>query len=293
VQSLGCHATSARTRRECIRDQQCNEPQRVFAHLTTRFTFGVSFIKTFIKTVGFFLLLLADCATANENEANIEPSPLMTRKGQLIFSEDFAGADIDKKWVRPKGNWSIVAGALQGGERKEDHYSGSCKVDFEAHDVIVQFDLLFNGASKANFAIDSPKGHIGRLTIAPNGFTVQKDASSTDESDGRRVLDTSAFDFQAGQWYSMTVEICGEEILAWIDDRHFVVGSDPKFKREKSRIAFGVHGEFIRIDNVKAYVATSNPDWPATKSRHAKQHADPPIPPVIGPDHYKNAKGKK
>ncbi len=91
----------------------------------------------------------------------------------------------------------------------------------------------------------------------------------------------------------MTVEICAGEILAWIDDHHFIVGSDPKFEREKSRIAFGVHGEFIRVDNVKAYVATPNPDWLSTRTRLTKQHADAPAPPVIGPDHYKNAQGKK
>lgn len=230
---------------------------------------------------------------ADEKGAVNGPEPLMTRKGKMIFSDDFAGPGIDPRWVRPKGNWAIVDAALKGGERKEDQYSGSSKVSFGFADAILHFDLKFDGASKANFAIDSAKGHVCRLTIAPNGFTVQKDASSTDPADPRRVLDTVAFDFKPGQWYTMTVEVCGDEILARVDDRHYVLGSEPKIMRDKSRIAFGVHGEFIHLDNVQAYTATPNPDWPVTKAKLQARHAPPPTPPVTGPDHYKNAQALK
>jgi hypothetical protein len=200
----------------------------------------------------------------------------MTRKGKLIFSDDFAGPDIDGKWARPKGNWSIADGALKGGERKEDRYSGSSKASFDFNDAVLQFDLKFDGAGKCGFAIDSAKGHVGRLTIAPNGFTIQKDGSTSDPADPRRVLDTAAFEFEPGKWYTIMVEVSGDEILARVDDRHCVLGADPKFDRHKTRIAFGVHGESIHVDNVRAFAATPNPEWPSLKAKLREQHAPPP-----------------
>jgi hypothetical protein len=67
----------------------------------------------------------------------------------------------------------------------------------------------------------------------------------------------------------------------------------PKINRAKTRIAFGVHGEFIHVDNVRAFAATPNPDWPSIRAKLRDGHAPAPVPPVVGPDHYKNAQALK
>lgn len=221
------------------------------------------------------------------------PEPLMTRKGQPIFADDFAAPDVSPEWVRQYGEWAVIDGALKGGMRKADGHNGTCKMAFDFADAVVQFDLRFDGATLANFAVDSAAGHVGRLTIAPHGFTVQKDGSGTDPADPRRVLDTAAFAFGRGTWHTLTVEFCGDEVLARVDDRHFVLGADPKFGRAKTRLAFGVHGDSLRLDNVRAFAATPHPDWPATRARLAARHAPAPVPAVVGPDHYRNARNQK
>ncbi len=238
-------------------------------------------------------LLAALLVIAAAAERPAAPEPLMTVKGKPIFADEFAGPGVDPKWVRPYGEWSVADGALKGSQRKADGHNGNCKVAFDFADAVVEFDLMFDGATQVNFAVDSAKGHVGRFTIAPRGFTVQKDGSGTDPADPRKALDTAAFAFQPKRWYAMTVEFLGDEVLARIDDRHFVLGSDAKFGRPKTRVAFGVQGESLRLDNVRAFAATPHPDWAATKARLAGQHAAAPVPPVVGPDHYLNAQNEK
>ena len=87
-------------------------------------------------------------------------------------------------------------------------------------------------------------------------------------------------------------------MIAWIDDRHFVTGSDPKLDQDKVQVAFGLRGdepkdEALLLDEIEAWRATPRADWAERRAALLAQHAAKPTPPIAGTDHYKNAQGQK
>jgi hypothetical protein len=212
-------------------------------------------------------LALASVAFAGDMQ------PLMTVKGKQLMNEEFTGSSLPPTWKAAKGKWTIEDGALRGDELAADKHAAVAGADLKHANAIYQFDFKFSPTAKgAAFSLNNAKGHVCRVTLARDGFSLNKDGSKTDKADTAKKLDSCKVDFQNGQWYTMIVEINGDEMLARVDDQHFALGSDAKLNGEKTIVRFPITGEGMYFDNVKVWEATANPDWTATKSKLESAH---------------------
>lgn len=236
---------------------------------------------------------------AASTPAATPPATLMVEPTERMLFEDFSAPELPPRWLTPKGQWKPTNGILKGLEIEAQKYTGNVrtKADF-GRTFVIRSRFKMAGAQRTAMAFDGPKGHICRVTIEPHGFSVQKDASSTDPNDPVRQLDTAAYPFSKNEWHTLTVEFDGDTVLAWVDDRHVVMGSDPKIDQDKNQFAQSLRGveakdEALFIDEVEAWRGKPRADWPQHKARLLAQHAPKPTPPIIGPDHYKNAQALK
>ena len=76
-----------------------------------------------------------------------------------------------------------------------------------------------------------------------------------------------AYDFKQNQWYTMTVEIVGDEIVAHVDREHFVVGQHPILDRQRTYFAFQVDRPSASLDNVQILQAAVLKEWPARRQQ--------------------------
>ncbi len=227
------------------------------------------------------------------------PTTLMVEPTERILFEDFSAPELPPRWMTPKGQWKPKDGVLKGLEIEAQKYTGNVrtKADF-GRTFVIRSRFKLAGALRTAMAFDGPNGHICRVTIEAHGFSVQKDASATDPKDPVRQLDTAAYPFTKNEWHTLTVEFDGDTVIAWVDDKHFVTGSDPKLDQDKVQVAMSLRGveakdEALLIDEVEAWRAKPRADWSERKTKLLAQHAPKPSPPVNGPDHYKNAQAQK
>ncbi|MEQ2006380.1 MAG: hypothetical protein ABMA26_06255 [Limisphaerales bacterium] len=227
------------------------------------------------------------------------PATLMNEPGKPLLSDDFTSPTLDARWTQPKGQWRVVDGALKGLEIEAQKYGASTKRQLGfGRTSVIRYRFKMDGTKKTGINIDGAKGHICRVIIEPHGFILQKNGSSTDPSDPARLLDAAAFQFQPNEWYALTVEFNRDTVLAWIDEKNYVLGSDPKLDQEKTSFALACRGveakdEATFFDDVKVWEAAPRPDWAARKAKLLSQHAPAPKPPIAGPDHYKNAQAQR
>ncbi len=227
------------------------------------------------------------------------PLTLMNEIGKVLFADDFSSPTLDARWKQPKGQWRVVDGTLKGLEIEAQKYGAHTKTQLAfGRTSVIRYRFKMAGTKKTGINIDGAKGHICRVIIEPHGFIVQKNGSSTDPSDPARLLDAAAFNFKPGEWYALTVEFNGDTVLAWIDEQHYVLGSDPKLDQEKTSFALACRGveakdEATFFDDVQVWDAAPRADWAARKAKMLTQHAPAPLPPIAGPDHYKNAQAQR
>ena len=89
------------------------------------------------------LIMFSFAAAADVKEA----PTLMTLRGKVLLSEDFAGSALPDGWKALKGTWTVGDGILKGSELASDHHPGVVGVDLATHDIVAQFD----------FRLDAPK----------------------------------------------------------------------------------------------------------------------------------------
>lgn len=221
-----------------------------------------------------FASLVVSASAANDS------GPLLCTKGKLVFEESFSSSEIDARWSAAKGDWKIVDGALQGTELKEDQHAASIRTDVELPGaMIMQFNFKFDGGSVIHCSFNG-KGHICRATITPDGYTLKGEKVKKDPADKSVTVGQVQQKFAKGRWYTMQVEMAGEEFVARVDDGPVAFGSHAKIAREKTNFGFPMAGVSSQIDNIKIWSATLNPKWAATKSKLPANKIVAPTPPT-------------
>ena len=115
---------------------------------TGRSLFGspVDILDTEMKTLLLPTVLFVAIATAAICPAAFAadpPSPLLTKPGLLLLSEDFSGAALPPKW-QPGGRpncFSVVEGALQGVCPPDDHHGPAISVPIDGRNLTIQFSV--------------------------------------------------------------------------------------------------------------------------------------------------------
>lgn len=219
-----------------------------------------------------FVALLAMIGFASRAaDLATDSKPRMTERGKLLFSDDL-DKPFSKEWKTAKGKWEIVSGAMRGSELKEDMHGAVSRHAVSFQSAIIQFSFKIDGARVTSLSINGEKGHICRVLMRPNGFTVQKD-----DQDGKNGPDTAAqlgtceTPIKAGEWHTMMLEIHGKEMLATLDGKYTAYGEHAAIDKPKANIGLTVGGESVSFKNLRVWGATANKEWEKERVNFKKQ----------------------
>jgi poly(3-hydroxybutyrate) depolymerase len=211
----------------------------------------------------------------------------MAEKGDLLFEESFDGPDLPERFRTGTGDWSIHDNALHGQELKSSHHSAFRKLFLNHQDVVYQFDFKIEGDATARFMINYELVHVANCFANKSEFTFTKLA----ESKKRKAMEELAkknntliekgdwqkkpikfskanSDFQEGEWYTMTIELVGDEAVAHLDNQT-VYAKHAGLRERKTNFglqAVGLDGS-VTFDNVKVWSATQSKDWPKRRAQ--------------------------
>jgi len=220
------------------------------------------------------------------------PADSIAKKKELLFSDDFEGAEPAKVWHKVVPTFVVEKGALKGTQTRDQNIpAADGKPAVTAHaavhgleiptkDSVVEVKIRFEGASMIDVEFDDRKytgahyGHLCRAQVRLNGFTIiderdgsqsnalielRKDAAKN-KAEIRKLLATHSATFpaklEAGKWYTLVVETVGEEMRITLDGKPAAYHKSSGIGHAtKSKIELGVGGKDGLFDDLKVWNA--------------------------------------
>lgn len=205
-------------------------------------------------------LLLAPQAAKKPPEA----LNLMLKKGELLVEEAFTPETWGAKdWNKYKGKFEIADGALKVAEVAADGHHPAVSRKAELNCAVIQFRFKFEGAGWLGFAFDG-KEHVARTILRPDKFTILRMSGIGGTTKGEPI-DEKALKLADGAWHTIVIEINGKEMLAQIDNTHFIFGEKAGVETDKTRFEFISGGQFAWFDELKIWKAEPDPKWAQKK----------------------------
>ena len=234
----------------------------------------------------FSLLALSTLAA----ELPVVPAEPIGQKKELLFSDDFEGAELGKAWKQVVPTFTQENGTLKGTQTRVNAPAADGKpavvghqavigTDVPTKDSIVEFKFKLAGATAVSAEFDDRKytgshyGHICFVRITPKTVVLadQKEGSMrndiyamTDPSqkaekarlqEGRSATFPNVLD-KPNDWHTMVLETVGDSMRATLDGKPVAFLKSPGIAHPtKSKIEFGCGGKDGFFDDVKIWNA--------------------------------------
>ena len=220
------------------------------------------------------------------------PSKPIANKKEVLFSDDFQGAEPAKVWHKVVPTFAVENGTLKGTQtRDKDVPAADGKPEAKAHaavhgleiptkDSVVEVKIKFEGASMIDVEFDDRKftgshyGHLCRAQVRLDKVTIidERDGSQSNalielrkdpaknKDEIAKLLSTHSVTYPAtlktGQWYTLGVETAGDTMRVTIDGKPAAFLKSPGIGHEtKSKIELGVGGKDGFFDDIKVWNA--------------------------------------
>jgi hypothetical protein len=219
------------------------------------------------------------------------PDASIAEKKELLFSDDFQGADPARVWHKVVPTFVVENGTLKGTQtRDQDVPAADGKPAVKAHaavhgleiptkDSVVEVRIKFEGATMMDVEFDDRKytgshyGHLCRAQVRLDRVTVidERDGGMRNDiyemkKDPEKKADvakllvgrsaTYPIKLEKGSWYTLVVETVGEEMRVSIDGKPAgYLKSSGIAHATKSKIELGVAGKDGFFDDIKVWNA--------------------------------------
>jgi hypothetical protein len=239
--------------------------------------------------IPFFMLTTAALAAPAPLPAI--PAAPIAKKKELLFSDDFEGAQPAKPWHKVVPTFVVEKGALKGTQTRDKEIpAANGKPAIKAHaavhgleiptkDSVVEARIRFDGATMIDVEFDDRKytnshyGHLCRAQVRLNGVTIIDERDGGMRNDirdlrndptkkaevakllaGRQV--TYPAKLEAGKWYSLVVETVGDTMRVTLDGKPAAyLKSSGIAHATKSKIELGTAGKDGWFDDLKVWNA--------------------------------------
>jgi len=236
------------------------------------------------------LSLLVTSAGLAADLAPIPAEPIAKKK-ELLFSDDFEGAEPAKVWHKVVPTFVVENGTLKGTQTRDKNipaadgkaaitpHAAVHGLEIPTKDSVVEVKIRFEGASMIDVEFDDRAytgahyGHLCRAQVRLTGVTLiderdggmrndiyemKKDASRKAEVArlvaGRSV--TYPTTLESGKWYTLVVETVGDEMRVTLDGQPAgFLKSSGIAHPTKSKIELGVAGKDGFFDDIKVWNA--------------------------------------
>ena len=176
------------------------------------------------------------------------PETLMSEPGKLLFHDTFAPGTASPRWFFKK-YWTLEGETLKRSAVEPEETVRVFMKDAAFRDVIIRFDFRFDGTADLRLVTGGGGSYNTIVQVHPDHFQVNtggdKKANILPSIQGE-----CAATFEAGTWYTMTVEFSGEHVVAHLDPERFITGIHPIIDRERTYFAFQVANASASFDNV-------------------------------------------
>src|SRR3954464_622318 len=239
------------------------------------------------------LLTLTFLITASVTAADLPPIPAesIAKKKELLFSDDFQGAEPAKVWHKVVPTFAVENGTLHGTQTRDKNipaadgkaaiapHAAVHGLEIPTKDSVVEVKIRFEGASMIDVEFDDRKytgahyGHLCRAQVRINGVTIVDEREGSMRNDiyemskdptkkaeraklmaGRQV--TYPAKLEAGKWYNLVVETVGDTMRVTIDGKPAAFLKSPGIGHAtKSKIELGVAGKDGLFDDIKVWNA--------------------------------------
>ena len=201
-------------------------------------------------------------SAADEKPALLDP--WLTKPAKALIEEDFTPGRISDRWFFTEW-WTARGGILLRndlpGENKRLFWKKPAYKD-----AVISFSFSFRGAEEIRLMSGTPGKYNFVLRLRRDHFRLNT-ASDPGAAHLPSIQGECPFRFEPQRWYRLQVEVLAEEILARIDDEHFVVGSHPIIDRARSYFALQVDGPSAAFDNIRLLGGTAAGGWSARRAK--------------------------
>ncbi|MCM8538498.1 MAG: hypothetical protein NE334_21315 [Lentisphaeraceae bacterium] len=199
---------------------------------------------------------------------------VISKKGKLLYEENFEA--LTKRLKVGMGQWQIVDGKhIKGKQLKKDKHTAFRKMFLDHQDVIYQFDVKFEGKAYAKLLINYDLVHIANCLIKTDQLVItklneykkrmmmatkaKKQGKPIEEGQWQKkniLLDQKPLSTEKNKWYTVTIELVNDELVATIGDVT-VRGKHPGLKERKTNFGIQAAGldEYVHFDNLKIWEA--------------------------------------
>ena len=197
-------------------------------------------------------------------------APWLARPGAEVIREDFSPGKISARWFFTEW-WATGDGLLLRNELPGKNKRLFWKKPVY-RDSVISFSFSFRGAEEIRLMSGTSGKYNFVILLRRDHFRVNTASDST-VPHLPSIQGECAFRFDPEKWYRLQVEVLGEEILARIDDEHFVVGRHPIIDRERSYFAFQVDGPSAAFDRIRLSKGTAVDGWAERRARLERAQA--------------------
>lgn len=192
--------------------------------------------------------------------AGLEPT--LGQKGKLLLEEKFEAAAVPAGWTKNTGHYAVADGTLRLSQLAADNHIGAFRKAVPLRDAVVQLDFKFAGATVFHLGFDpapgelKKKGHLFALAITPAGWTLTENIDKADPKSKNVVLAKAATTFAPGQWFTLLLEMKGEQVVVHVAGKEPLRASAKDFKVKKPGLVFRAGGkddQRVLLDNVKVW----------------------------------------
>lgn len=194
----------------------------------------------------------AFAAKNSELSPQLISAPLISSASPTI-AEDF-DEPLGKVAAPVKGQWRVVEGCLVGKELAADKHAAVLNYQKPNRNSAVQFSFKFDDSSQGfHFSLNHAKGHLFRVVVAPDRISVNLDKDKKDPNSKVVAMGTAKGDLKQGQWYTMLVEMRGQQVVVQVDNGMTVAIAHPKLDTDKPNYRFVTRGQTLSIDDLKIW----------------------------------------
>jgi hypothetical protein len=237
-----------------------------------------------------FALLVASSSVFAADLPPIPAKPIAEKK-ELLFSDDFEGAQFAKVWHRVVPTFVVEGGVLKGTQTRDKAvpaadgkpavtvHAAVYGLEIPTSNSVVEVKIRFDGATMMDVEFDDRKfagshyGHICRAQVRLAGVTLidERDGGMRNDvyemkKDPARKAEvaklvagrsaTYPVQLEAGKWYTLVVETVGDEMRVTIDGKPAgYLKSSGIAHATKSKIELGVAGKDGLFDDIKVWDA--------------------------------------
>ncbi len=211
----------------------------------------------------FVYVILASGVMLSASAKTVDPPKPETQLSQLsklIVSTAFAKDHPSTRkgtiegWNAAIGVWQVKDRALHGDELPEDKHHSSCTWRAEATDVVLTAEFKLGAAQQIAFGCRdaiAPHHHLARIYITPDALWITR-MSGIAKTTTQEKLTELKVPVDCDQWHKVTIEICGNQYCATIDN-HALTANHERFADTKGIFALITKGQGAQFRNVSIW----------------------------------------